>query len=100
MLWRFQGRRGWPERKRSTQRTHWCGFGNETGVREGRTAEERLRAGRGNSGEESRPRRGGLRRARAWTSFSRARGTSGTDEGVLDWTNSAGHRVGAADCRG
>jgi hypothetical protein len=93
MLRRFQGRRGWPETKRSTQETHWWGFGHETGVREGRTAEERLRAGRGNSVEESRPRIGGLRRARAWTSFSRARGTSGTDAGALDWTNLASHRV-------
>jgi hypothetical protein len=94
------GSLGLPETKRSTRRTHWCGFGHETGVKEGRTAAERLRTGRGNSGEESRPRRGGLRRARAWTSFSRARGTSGTDAGALDWTKSAGHRAGTADRRG
>jgi hypothetical protein len=36
---------------------------------------------------------GGLRRARAWTSFSKARGTSRTDAGALDRTNSAGHRA-------
>jgi hypothetical protein len=69
-------------------------------VREGRTAEERLRAGQANSGEESRPRRGGLRRVRAWTSFSKARGTSGNDAGALDWTNSADHCAGVADRRG
>jgi hypothetical protein len=63
-------------------------------------AEERLWSGRGNSGDESRLRRGGLRRARAWTSFSRARGTSGIEAGALDWTNSTGHRAGAADRRG
>jgi hypothetical protein len=34
---------------------------------------------------------------RALTHFSRARGTPGTDTGALDRTNSAGHRVGAAD---
>jgi hypothetical protein len=43
---------------------------------------------------------GGLRRARAWTSFSKARGTSRTDAGALDRTNSAGHRVGTTDCDG
>jgi hypothetical protein len=61
--------------------------------------EERLRAGQGNSGEESRPRRGGLRHARAWTSFNRARGTSGTDAEAHDWTNSAGYLASAADRR-
>jgi hypothetical protein len=40
---------------------------------------------------------GGLRCVRAWTSFSRARGTSGTDEGALDRINSVGHRAVAAD---
>jgi hypothetical protein len=62
--------------------------------------EERLRAGRGNSSEESRPRRGGPRRARAWTGFSRVRGTSGTDEGTLDQANSAGPRACAVDRHG
>jgi hypothetical protein len=38
-----------------------------------------LRAGRGHSSEDIRPRGGGLRRARAWPSFSRVRGSSGTD---------------------
>jgi hypothetical protein len=58
--------------------------------------EERLWAGQGNSDEGSRPRRGGLRRARAWTSFSRVRGTSGTDTGAPDRANSASHREGTA----
>jgi hypothetical protein len=39
----------------------------------------------GNSGEESRPGRGGLGRAKAWTSYGRVRGTSRTK---------AGHRAG------
>jgi hypothetical protein len=65
VLRRFQGRRGWPELKRKTRRTHWWGCGHETGVREGRTTEERLRAGRGNSGEEFRPRGGAIDRDRA-----------------------------------
>jgi hypothetical protein len=55
------------------------GFGHETGVREGRMAEGELRAGRGNSDEESRPVRGDLWRAKAWTSYSRVRGTSQTN---------------------
>jgi hypothetical protein len=47
-------------------------------------ADRGLRAGRGNSGEGFRPRGGGLRRAKAWTNFSRARGTLGVDAG--HWT--------------
>jgi hypothetical protein len=43
---------------------------------------------------------GGLRHARAWTSFSRARGTSGTDAWALNQTNSACHRAGAVDRHG
>jgi hypothetical protein len=43
---------------------------------------------------------GGLRCARAWDSFSRARGTSGINVGALDWTKLAGHRAGAADRHG
>jgi hypothetical protein len=56
-----------------------------------------LRAGRGCFDEELWTRGGGLRRARAWTSFSRARGTPGTDAGALNRTNSTGHRAGVAD---
>jgi hypothetical protein len=44
-------------------------------------AKVELQVGQGCSGEEFRLRGGGLRRARAWTSFSRARGISGTDVG-------------------
>jgi hypothetical protein len=78
-------------------RTHWWGFDYEAGVREGRTVEERLQAGQGNSGEGFRPRGGGLRRARAWDSFSRARGSPRIDAGALDRANLAGHRAGAVD---
>jgi hypothetical protein len=59
---------------------------------------ERLRAGRGNSSEGFQQRGGGLRCARAWDSYSRARGTLGTDAGALGQTKSAGHRAGAAEC--
>jgi hypothetical protein len=76
--------------------------GGALATRPGSERGERRRkgSGRGNFGEESRPRRRGLGRVRAWTSFSRARGTSGTDAGALHWTNSVGHRAGAADRRG
>jgi hypothetical protein len=40
VLRRFRGRRGRPELKRKTRRTHWWGCGHKTGVREGRTAGE------------------------------------------------------------
>jgi hypothetical protein len=59
MLRRFRGRRGWPELKRKTRRTRWWGCGHETGVREGRTAEERLRVGRGNQPRQGSARNGG-----------------------------------------
>jgi hypothetical protein len=63
-------------------------------------AEGGLRAGRGNSGEGFRPRGGGLRHAKAWTNFSRARGTPGDGAKALDRANLVGHRVGAADRHG
>jgi hypothetical protein len=63
-------------------------------------AEGGLRAGRGNSGEGFWPRGGGLRHAKAWTNFSRVRGTPGAGAGALDRANLAGHRAGAADRHG
>jgi hypothetical protein len=50
-------------------------------VREGRTAGRRPRADQRNSGEGFRPQGGELRRAKAWDSFSRGRGTLGTNTG-------------------
>jgi hypothetical protein len=71
--------------------------GHETEVREGRMAEGGLRAARGNSSEGFRPQGGGLRHAKAWTNFSRARGTPGADTGALNRANLASHCAGAAD---
>jgi hypothetical protein len=68
--------------------------------REGRTVVRRSRAGRSNSGEPFRPRGGDLGRAKAWASFSRGRGDTGTYSGELDRANSAGHRASTADRRG
>jgi hypothetical protein len=83
-----------------TRRTQWRGKGLESEVREGRTAERRPRAGRSDSGEGFRPRGGGLRRAKAWDSFSGGRGTLGTKVGALGRANLAGHRAGVADHHG
>jgi hypothetical protein len=58
------------------------------------------RAGRRNSGEGFRPQGEGLRRAKAWDSFSRARGNSGTNAGALGRTKSAGPREGTTDHHG
>jgi hypothetical protein len=41
-----------------------------------------------------------LRRAKAWDSFSRGRGTLGTNAGALGRANLAGHRAGAVDRHG
>jgi hypothetical protein len=61
---------------------------------------EKLRASQRNSGEGFRPRGEGLRRAKAWDSFSRARGNSRTDAWALGRTKSAGQREGATDRHG
>jgi hypothetical protein len=61
--------------------------------------EEKLQAGRGNSGEESRPRRGDLGHAKAGTSYNRMRGTSRTNIGAQVRANSASHLAGAVDHR-
>jgi hypothetical protein len=92
----LQGHRSWAERERTPRRIQWRGKDHESAGREGRTAERRSRAGRSNSGEESRPRGGGLRRAKALANFSRDRGTLGTNTGELDLAKSASHRVSTA----
>jgi hypothetical protein len=63
-------------------------------------AGKRPRADRRNSGEGFRPWGGGLRRAKAWDSFSRGRGSLGTNTGALGRANLADHRAGAADRHG
>jgi hypothetical protein len=40
---------------------------------------------------------GGLRHAKAWASFSRGRGTLGTNAGELDRAKSVGHRASTVD---
>jgi hypothetical protein len=100
VLGRFRGRRDWAERERMQRRTQWRGKGHKSEDREGRTARRRPRTDRRNSGEGFRPRGGGLRHAKAWDSFSRGRGTLGTNIGALDRANLAGHRAGAVDRHG
>jgi hypothetical protein len=63
-------------------------------------AGKRPRAGRRNSDEGFWPRGEGLRRAKAWDSFRRARGNPGTNAGALGRANLAGHRAGVADRHG
>jgi hypothetical protein len=52
---------------------------------------------RRNSGEAFRPQGGGLRCAKAWESFSRGRGDTGTYTGELELAKLAGHRASTAD---
>jgi hypothetical protein len=52
--------------------------------REGRTAVRESRVGRRNADERFQSRGGDLRRAKAWASFSRGRGDTGTYSGELD----------------
>jgi hypothetical protein len=95
-----RGRRDCAERKRAPRRTQWRGRDHESTGREGRTTVRRPRAGRSNSGEPFQPWGGDLRHAKAWASFSRGRGTLGTNAGELDRAKSAGHRASTADRRG
>jgi hypothetical protein len=60
----------------------------------------RSRADRRNFGKAFRPRGGGLRRAKAWASFSRGRGTLGTNARELDRAKSDGHRASTTDRHG
>jgi hypothetical protein len=60
----------------------------------------RSRAGRSNSGEPFWPRGGDLRRAKAWASFSRGSGDTGTYSGELDRAKSVGHRASTVVRRG
>jgi hypothetical protein len=66
----------------------------------GGMAGKRPLADRRNSGEGFWPRGGGLRRAKAWDSFSRGKGTLGTNAGALGQANLASHREGAVDRHG
>jgi hypothetical protein len=68
--------------------------------REGRTAVRKPGADQSNSGEPFRPRGGDLRRAKAWASFNRGRGDTGTYSEELDRAKSTGHRASTADRRG
>jgi hypothetical protein len=66
----------------------------------GGMAGKRPRADRRNSDGGFRPRGGGLRRAKAWDSFSRGRGTLGTNARALGRAKLAGHHASAADRHG
>jgi hypothetical protein len=76
-----------------------AGKSHESMGREGRTSVRRPQAGRNNSGEPFRPRGGDLRRAKAWASFSKDRGDTGTYSRELDQAKLAGHRASMADRR-
>jgi hypothetical protein len=96
----LRGRRSWEERERTPRQTQWRGRGHESAGREGRTAGRRSHADQRNSGEAFRPRGGGLRRAKAWTSFSRGRDDTRTYTREPDQAKSAGHHTSSADRRG
>jgi hypothetical protein len=100
MLRRFQGRRSWSERGKTTRRTRWRGCGHETEVREGESVEEKHRAGHGNSGEEFRPSGEAIGCDRARASSSRGGGALWAKAGALDGVGMAGHRAGMASKRG
>jgi hypothetical protein len=74
--------------------------GHESADRGGRTAGRRPRADRRDSGKAFQPQGGGLRRAKAWESFSGGRGDTRTYTGELDQTKLAGHRASTADRHG
>jgi hypothetical protein len=96
----LRGCRDWAERERTPRQTQWRGRGHESADKGGRTVGRRSRADRSNSAEAFRPRGGGLRRSKAWASFSRGRGDTETYTEELGRTKSAGHRASMADHHG
>jgi hypothetical protein len=96
----FRGCRDWAERERVLRRTQWRGKGHGSTSKGERTAGRRPRADQRSSSEAFQPRGGGLRCPKAWASFSRGRGDTGTYSGELDRAKSAGHRASTVDRRG
>jgi hypothetical protein len=88
----FRGRRSWLEMKGTTRQTRWRVCGHETGVREGRTAGKRLRAGWDNSGEEFRPLGEAIDCDRARSRFSEGGEALWTNAEALDGVGLARHR--------
>jgi hypothetical protein len=58
------------------------------------------RADRSNSGEPFQPWGGDLKRVKAWASFNRGRGDTGTYSGELDRAKSTSHRASTVNRRG
>jgi hypothetical protein len=85
--------------KGTTRRTRWRGCGHETGVREGRTVGERLRAGWDNSGEKFRPLGEAIDHDGAQSRFSGGGAALWAYAGALDKVGLAGHCAGAASKR-
>jgi hypothetical protein len=79
-----------------TRRSRWQGCGHETEVREGETAEEKLQAGRGNSGEEFWSPGEAIGHDRARASSNRGGGAFWAKAGTLEGDGMAGHCAGAA----
>jgi hypothetical protein len=94
----FRGRRDWAEREGVLRRTQWR-EGHESAGRGERTAGRSPRVDWRCSGEAFRPWGGGLRCAKAWASFSRGRGDTGTYSGELDRVKLVVHRKSTADHR-
>jgi hypothetical protein len=82
------------------RRTKWRGKGHESEDREGRTVGRRPRAGQRNSSEGFRAWGGGLRRVKAWDSFSRGRGNTWINTEALDQAKLAGYRTSTAGRHG
>jgi hypothetical protein len=85
--------------EKTTRRTRWRGCGLETGVREGETTGEKLRAGRCNSDEEFWPPGEAIDRDRARARSSGGGGALWSKVEELDGVGMAGHRAGAASKR-
>jgi hypothetical protein len=82
-----------------TRRSRWRDCGHETEVRDKGTVEEKLRAGRGNSGEEFRPPGEAIDRDRDQASSSGGGGALWANTVALNGVGLAGHRAGAASKR-
>jgi hypothetical protein len=92
-----QGRRGWLELVRRVRRTHWQDSDQQNETRGKRAVKGALRAGRGNSGEQSWPRGGGIGCDKARASSVDGRETLWATTGARDRANLSGRRAGAAN---
>jgi hypothetical protein len=91
------GRRCRLEWARKVRQTCWWDSSHENRIGDGITTEEGALGGSGNTGEESRSRRGGFGRSKAWTGFGRVMEIPMTNAAARREAKSTGLRASVAE---